>query len=137
MLPVIEARIGRVLRDPSGERDIFVQAVGDRSDNARTADAENARRCARGAIDVDQGNADLFRAEAVGELAGVELSAADIDPSYLFAPLAARAVKHQPDHVQAKGERNAQKLVVAAHRLSLRTTQHLVDIKLDLIAQRQ
>ncbi len=69
--------------------------------------------------------------------AGLELAAADIDDAGLLGPLAMRAVGNDADDVDPARQRHVVEFVAALDRRILPAAQHVVDVELDIVADRQ
>ena len=67
-----------------------------------------------------------------------QLAAANIDDAGLFRPITARAIEHQPDDIASAHQRDIVELITALGLGAfLAGPQHIVDVKLDIIANRQ
>src|SRR5215217_941583 len=100
----------------AGQARAYGQAVGhavvDHGDDARRADLAGLDAAA----EVDDGDVLLHGAEPDGNLAGLELAGAEVDPPHLFAGLTLRAVEDQADGVEPDGQRHIEELVAPLDR---------------------
>src|SRR5258707_547770 len=79
----------------------------------------------------------IGRADLEGDLARAQQAAAGVDDAGFLGPLAARAVFDDAHDVDALGERHVEEFVPAVDGGLLGGLQHVVDVELDVVAERQ
>jgi hypothetical protein len=110
--------------------------VGDAGDGAQLPFGQARERNGRGAQG-DQRPLLLDRAELQRGASAGKLAAADVQHPHLLRPVALRAVGDDPDDVDAAHQRHVEELIAALHRSALAAAQHVVDVELDIEADRQ
>ena len=125
-----------VERPTGGRRQVLGEAIADIRDDP----PPTVGRIRLQGIEVahpDKRHVLLHRREVEAGLATAQQAAASIDNPGLFAALSARPIGDDANHIDPPGQRDIQKFVLAAGGLGLSPLQDIIDVELDITAQRK